>query len=133
MKKVDMISEIREWAIEMQPYVILCKLRESILELPKEPEQFSVELFREAYKWFKILYHDFFLPLRDVRELQSEEQWDRLELWGGFDDDEEVVLWRLGRKEFRKYINSDRPLIIKKGWIKQWRRQRRQLEKSSAA
>lgn len=109
MTKTDMIVEI-ERIIDHEDV----KREAPNLEIPKYGmANMPMDWIREAYEWAKGV--DFILKdLAKIYALLTPELWKRYDLWGDFDDHQEVKLRNKARHRIKKLCwNKNLPLILK--------------------
>ena len=103
----------------MSAALAFCKVKENHLQVPEKALDLKAEFIRPAFYWVEEVYSAEYTGYRRIRDLCTEEIWNRYFLWApDFDDHREMVLLRKAAFELRKRVVSrTRPDLFKKGKV----------------
>lgn len=115
----EMIQEIRKLLDLMQPLLIEADVPEDYLDFPEDARYFEPETIEIAYKWITGIYNTEWRAAKSIKNLLSEEMWERYRTWADFGDHREVILLTEAIQKLRKAImNGSRPNLFKKNQVK---------------
>jgi hypothetical protein len=103
----------------MAPLCIEANIPEDYLQVPVEAKDFDARIIMEAYKWINEIYNTVYREAKSIKNLLSEEMWERYRTWNDFGDHREVILLTEALQKFRRaVVTGDRPDLFKKHKLK---------------
>lgn len=103
----------------MRPALNFAKIKDGHLSIPDDAKQLPVSMIREAFHWVLSLFECEYYGYKKMRDLCTEEIWERYLKWEGCEDFREVILLRKATHTFRQQVISrKRPNFFKKGKVK---------------
>lgn len=91
------------------------QIKDDHLRIPEDANILRADFIREGYNWLVEQYAGPYSQVKEVKNLLSEEIWDRYQKWGGFEEHRECVMLREALVELRKaLVSRERPDFFKK-------------------
>jgi len=111
----DLIKEIRKYVDLMLPLLIEANVPDDYLDFPNDAVYFELHVIEEAHNWILEIYNNPYRGARSIKNLLSDEMWERYRTWNDFGDHREVVLLTEAIQKLRKAVmNGRRPNLFKK-------------------
>jgi hypothetical protein len=115
----EMIAEISEFNAEMEQLMLEAGIPDEYLCLPDKIHVIDGKYIIEGYEWISEIYNNVYRDAKTIKNLLSEEMWERYSTWEDFDDHREVILLKDALMNLRKQVvNIKRPVLFKKSRIK---------------
>ncbi len=115
----DMISEINDFNVQMEPLLLEAGVADEYLLLPDGAIYVDPKYLTDGYEWISQIFSSVWRNAHNIKKLLSDEMWQRYETWEGFEDAREVVLLKEALINLKKQVvNSSRPVLFKRARIK---------------
>lgn len=115
----EMILEINDFNIQMEPLLIEAGVADEYLLLPNGVEHIDSKYLTDGYEWISQIYNSVWRNAHNIKRLLSDEMWERYKQWEDFEDAREVVLLKEALTNLKKQVvNTSRPVLFKKSRIK---------------
>lgn len=115
----EMIAEIYEFNSQMEILMFEAGIPEEYLHIPENVNKIDVRYIEDGYAWISEIYNTVHRDAKAIKNLLSEEMWQRYSAWDDFADHREMILLKDALMNLKKQIiNVKRPVLFKKSRIK---------------
>ena len=115
----EMISEIFDFTEQMEQIMVEAGIPGDYLSLPEGVECLDIKYIEDGYEWISKIFNTVFRDAKAIKNLLSEDMWERYSKWDDFAEHREMILLKDALSNLKKQIvNVQRPVLFKRSRIK---------------
>ena len=115
----EMILDIVEFTLQMDKLMTEAGIQEEYLAIPEQVTLVDIKYIEDGYEWISKIYNTVHRDAKAIKNLLSDEMWQRYSAWADFADHREMILLKDALTNLkRQIVNVERPTLFKKSRIK---------------